>query len=57
MKKIVKKLEDDRTHIEEKGREFNFNWKVNNTIDRIRSGIDLALNDEPTEKKDQPATP
>jgi hypothetical protein len=57
MKKIVKKLEDDRTHIEEKGREFNFSWKIGNTIDRIRSGINLALNDEPEEKKDQPATP
>lgn len=53
MKKIVKELLDNRAKIEEKGREFNFNWNIIETTNLIQRSLNLAMTDEPTEKPEQ----
>lgn len=54
MKRIIRAIEANDSQITEKGREFNFNWKLDSTIERIKRSFNLALNDEP-KSKEEPA--
>ena len=56
MKKVLQSMTERKNEIEEKGREYNFNWDIDDTISRIKNGLPRSLTDEPKEKPEKPET-